>query len=225
MSSTTPGNVVPGPTHLADRLPHDPEAERAVLGAVLLDPGAMLHIIEKLRVDEFYLESHRIVYQSCLDLHEKGEAADLVTTRNHLTEQGRLEQVGGASYLSSLVDAGAISARTAKEATTAILAREKQATTGIGKGVALPHAKIKSVKQAIGTIGRSDTGIEFSALDSKPVYIVILLLSNPDNPDEHLQAMETIFKHVQRDIFRKFLRQSDTTEAIADLIVEADELT
>jgi replicative DNA helicase len=104
MSSTTPGNVVSGPTPLADRLPHDPEAERAVLGAVLLDPGAMLHIIEKLRVDEFYLESHRIAYQACLDLHEKGDAADLVTVRNHLSEQGRLEAVGGASYLSSLVD-------------------------------------------------------------------------------------------------------------------------
>jgi len=105
MSSTTPGNVVPGPAPLADRLPHDPEAERAVLGAVLLDPGAMLHIIEKLRAAEFYLESHRIVFQACLDLHEKGEAADLVTVRNNLTEQGRLEQVGGASYLASLVDA------------------------------------------------------------------------------------------------------------------------
>jgi len=105
MSITTPGNVVSGPGTVADRLPHDPEAERAVLGAVLLDPGAMLHIIEKLRVDHFYLESHRIVFQACLDLHEKGDAADLVTVRNHMTEQGRLEQVGGVSYLSSLVDA------------------------------------------------------------------------------------------------------------------------
>jgi replicative DNA helicase len=105
MSSTTPGNVVSGPGTIADRLPHDPEAERAVLGAVLLDPGAMLHIIEKLDVNHFYLESHRIVYQACLELHEKGDAADLLTVRNHLTEQGRLEQVGGVSYLSSLVDA------------------------------------------------------------------------------------------------------------------------
>ncbi|MCK4625973.1 MAG: PTS sugar transporter subunit IIA [Phycisphaerae bacterium] len=126
--------------------------------------------------------------------------------------------------MSLLVDTGAISARSVKEATKAVLAREKQATTGIGKGVALPHAKIKSIKQAVGAIGRSATGIEFGSLDSKPVYIVILLLSNPDNPDEHLQAMETIFKHVQRDIFRKFLRQSDTPEAIIDLIAEADEL-
>ena len=95
--STNPSNVTAGPTPLADRLPHDPEAERAVLGAVLLDPGAMLHIIEKLRVDEFYLESHRIVYQSCLDLHEKGEAADLVTSTMKWWLKMRLLPVGQPS--------------------------------------------------------------------------------------------------------------------------------
>ena len=94
-------SLSPGPT---DRLPHDPEAERAVLGAVLLDPGAMLHIIEKLRDDEFYLESHRIIFKACVDLYAKGESSDLVTVRNQLSEQGRLDQTGGASYLSSLVD-------------------------------------------------------------------------------------------------------------------------
>ncbi len=104
MGSVTPRSVLSGPGAAGDRLPHDPEAERAVLGAVLLDPGAMLHIIEKLRHDEFYLESHRLIYQGCLELHEKGDAADLVTVRNHLAEKGTLEQAGGASYLSSLVD-------------------------------------------------------------------------------------------------------------------------
>jgi len=102
--STTPGNVAPGPVSIADRLPHDPEAERAVLGAVLLDPGSLLHIIEKLRDEEFYLESHRLVYQACLELHGRGQAADLLTVSNYLREQGRLEQVGGATHLSSLVD-------------------------------------------------------------------------------------------------------------------------
>lgn len=102
--STTPGNVAPGPVSIADRLPHDPEAERAVLGAVLLDPGSLLHIIDKLRDEEFYLESHRLVYQACLELHERGQGADLLTVSNYLREQGRLEQVGGATHLSSLVD-------------------------------------------------------------------------------------------------------------------------
>ncbi len=126
--------------------------------------------------------------------------------------------------INGLAGVGAITKKTAVEAIKAVLARESQATTGIGKGVALPHAKLKGIKKPIATIGRSSAGIDYSALDSKPVYSVILLLSNPDNPDEHLQAMETIFKHVQREIFRKFLRQSETREAIVDLVQEADEL-
>lgn len=124
----------------------------------------------------------------------------------------------------ALADAGAIAKRSVKDALAAVLKRENQATTGIGRGVALPHAKLKGIKKVVGTIGRSTQGIDFNALDSKPVYVVILLLSNFDNPDEHLQAMETIFKHVQRDLFRKFLRQSETAQAIAELIEEADEL-
>ena len=131
-----------------------------------------------------------------------------------------IEQLIGA-----LAEAGAIPKKSVKEANQLVLARENQATTGIGKGIALPHAKIKSVKKVVGAIGRSSRGIDFSALDSKPVYSVILLLSSPDDPDEHLQAMETIFKHVQRDMFRKFLRQSETSQAIAELILEADELS
>jgi mannitol/fructose-specific phosphotransferase system IIA component (Ntr-type) len=124
----------------------------------------------------------------------------------------------------AMAEAGAISKQKVKEIIKAILAREAQATTGIGKGVALPHAKLKGIKKPIATIGCSSEGIDFASLDSKPVYSVILLLSSPDNPDEHLQAMETIFKHVQRDIFRKFLRQSETREAVVELIHEADEI-
>ena len=135
------------------------------------------------------------------------------------TREEAIEQL-----VTALAEAGAISKKSVKEANQQVLARENQATTGIGKGIALPHAKIKSVKKVVGAIGRSSRGIDFSALDSKPVYIVLLLLSNPENPDEHLQAMETIFKHVQRDMFRKFLRQSETREAIVDLIQEADEI-
>jgi mannitol/fructose-specific phosphotransferase system IIA component (Ntr-type) len=139
-----------------------------------------------------------------------------------LANKTRDEVIG--ELVESLAEAGAVSKQRVKDITKAILTREAQATTGIGKGVALPHAKLKGIKKPIATIGCSSEGINFASLDSKPVYSVILLLSSPDNPDEHLQAMETIFKHVQRDIFRKFLRQSESREAIIDLIKEADEV-
>ena len=88
----------------------------------------------------------------------------------------------------------------------------------------IPKGLLDDFKKPIAAIGRSSEGIDFASLDSKPVYSVILLLSSPLYPDEHLQAMETIFKHVQRDMFRKFLRQSETREAIVDLVQEADEI-
>ncbi len=125
----------------------------------------------------------------------------------------------------ALADAGAIQKKNVTAITKQILARESQATTGIGKGIALPHAKIKSIKKSVVAIGRSSDGLDFSSLDSKPVYSVILLLSSSINPDEHLQAMGTIFRNVQRDIFRKFLIQAETKQAIMDLVTEADEMS
>jgi len=87
------------------RLPQDAEAERATLGAILLDPGALLQVLEVLRDDEFYSESHRLVFQACQRLHERGQAADLLTVTNFMREEGLIERVGGVTYLSSLVDA------------------------------------------------------------------------------------------------------------------------
>jgi len=105
----------------------------------------------------------------------------------------------------------------------AIIKRENEASTGMGKGVAVPHVKHSAVKDVIATVGRSSGGIDFDSLDKQPVYSVILLISPADNPDKHLQAMESIFRHLQREKFRKFLRQSQTSEEIEDLFREADE--
>ena len=104
-----------------------------------------------------------------------------------------------------------------------MIKREKEASTGMGKGVAVPHVKHKAVKDVVAAIGLSSAGIDFSALDKQPVYSVILLVSPIENPDRHLQAMESVFTHLQREKFRKFLRQCRTSEQIKDLILEADE--
>jgi mannitol/fructose-specific phosphotransferase system IIA component (Ntr-type) len=105
----------------------------------------------------------------------------------------------------------------------AVILRENQGSTGFGKGVAVPHVKHPKVKQMSGTIGRSATGVDFAALDHQPVYSVVLLLSPENQPQQHLQAMNVIFTNLQKDTFRKFLRQSTTKEAIADLLDEADQ--
>ena len=103
--STNPSDMVRSGAPMVERLPYEPEAERAVLGAVLLDPNALLMVMDKVREEEFYIEAHRLIYSTCLALNELGQAADLLTVTNHLREQGQLERVGGPAYLSSMVDA------------------------------------------------------------------------------------------------------------------------
>jgi mannitol/fructose-specific phosphotransferase system IIA component (Ntr-type) len=128
-----------------------------------------------------------------------------------------------AELIASLDKAKRLGKGKCEEITKAVIKREKEASTGMGKGVAVPHVKHEAVKDVVAAVGQSGVGIDFSSLDKQLVYSVILLISPVDNPDRHLQAMESIFKHLQRDRFRKFLRQSQTAEEIEDLLREADE--
>jgi nitrogen PTS system EIIA component len=127
-----------------------------------------------------------------------------------------------AELVQSLADAGSVPRSKVDDLVNAVLARERVATTGMGKGVAMPHAKHPSIKKVTATIGRSQEGIDFNALDQGPVYSVVLLLSPPDAPEQHLQAMETIFRHLQRDNFRRFMRQANAMDEIVELVEEAD---
>jgi mannitol/fructose-specific phosphotransferase system IIA component (Ntr-type) len=138
-----------------------------------------------------------------------------------LISQGRDAVI--AELVESLAQAGCIEAAQKEEITQKIIEREKQGSTGIGKGIAVPHIKHPSAKNIIGTIGCSKEGVDFSSLDKAPVYSVLLLISPPNNPDRHLEAMESLFSHLQREMFRKFLRQAESKEEIVDLLKEADE--
>src|SRR5205814_1337784 len=124
--------------------------------------------------------------------------------------------------VTSLAKAGAMPESSVDEVVTALIKREQNGSTGFGKGVAVPHAKHAKVKQMAGTIGRSEAGIDFAALDHQPVYSIVLLLSPENQPQQHLQAMNAVFNNLQKDTIRRFLRQSATRQAIVDLLDEAD---
>lgn len=128
-----------------------------------------------------------------------------------------------AELVSALDKAGKLGKGNREDIIKAVIRREKEASTGLGRGVAIPHVKHPVVKDVVAAIGQSSAGIDFSALDKQPVYTVILLISPVDNPDKHLQAMENMFRHLQQEKFRKFLRQCQNAEQIEDLLREADE--
>lgn len=122
----------------------------------------------------------------------------------------------------ALVEAGAASAKIKDELIRLIIERENHGSTGFGKGVAVPHVKHEGIKKMAAAIGVSQQGVDFNALDKSAVYSVVLLLSPKDKPDEHLQAMENIFSNLQKDTFRRFLRQAGSRQDIQDLLEEAD---
>ena len=93
--------------------PHSLEAERAVLGSVLLDNAALNVILELIGKDDFFSESHRLILERMLLLSEKSRAIDLVTLSEELSKEGLLEKVGGAAYLSALTDGVPIGATAA----------------------------------------------------------------------------------------------------------------
>jgi len=125
--------------------------------------------------------------------------------------------------VTSLAAAGAMPAQAVDDVVAALIKREQNGSTGFGKGVAVPHVKHLAVTKMAGTVGRSAGGIDFAALDHQPVYTVVLLLSPENQPQQHLQAMNIIFTNLQKDMFRRFLRQSATREAICELLDEADQ--
>ncbi len=124
--------------------------------------------------------------------------------------------------IDAAVKARLVSADLRKDLIDAVLERERRGSTGFGKGVAVPHVKHPRIKKMAAAIGISDTGVDFNALDKQPVHSVFLLLSPSERPEEHLQAMEVIFKNLSRDTFRRFLRQSQTVEEVRTLLDDAD---
>jgi len=132
-------------------------------------------------------------------------------------KEGAIREMIGA-----LLDAGKISAGEVESIVKAIMKREELGSTGIGRGVAVPHTKHPSVQRLVGTVAVSGEGIDFNSLDGEKVQLFFLLISPPDRPGDHLRALENISRQLRDDTFCKFLKQANTEEDIRQLLDEAD---
>jgi len=86
-------------------IPHNVEAEQAVLGALLLDPEAIVQVIPILHTEDFYLEKHQWIFQAIYALHERREAIDFLTVVAELERRNQLAEAGGAAYITALINA------------------------------------------------------------------------------------------------------------------------
>jgi PTS system fructose-specific IIA component/PTS system nitrogen regulatory IIA component len=122
----------------------------------------------------------------------------------------------------ALVEAKRIDAGEFESIVKAILKREELGSTGIGRGVAVPHTKHASVDRLVGSVAVSPTGVDFASLDGESVHLFFLLISPPDRPGDHLRALENISRQLRDDTFCRFLKQAKTGEEVGQLLEEAD---
>lgn len=122
----------------------------------------------------------------------------------------------------ALKEAGKIPASEFEGIIKAILKREELGSTGIGRGVAVPHTKHPSVERLVGTVAVSPGGVDFNSLDGEKVHLFFLLISPPDRPGDHLRALENVSRQLRDDSFCKFLKQAKSAEDIVQLLDEAD---
>jgi PTS system fructose-specific IIA component/PTS system nitrogen regulatory IIA component len=122
----------------------------------------------------------------------------------------------------ALLDAGKIASGEYESIVKAILKREELGSTGIGRGVAVPHTKHPSVERLIGAVAVSAVGVDFNSLDGEKVHLFFLLISPPDRPGDHLRALESVSRQLRHDTFCKFLKQAKNADDVLQLLDEAD---
>lgn len=105
----------------------------------------------------------------------------------------------------------------------AVLEREAVLSTGIGHGIAIPHAKVAIVQELSLVCGSHPQGIDFDALDGAPVRLFFLLIGPESAAGQHVKALSRIARLVRREEVREALMRAETPEAFNQLLVEAEE--
>lgn len=106
---------------------------------------------------------------------------------------------------------------------TVLLEREKLGSTGIGEGVAIPHGKVPDIGELMISFGRSKHGVDFNALDGKPVHLFFLLVAPEDTTGKHLRVLAKLSRMLKSNGFKKSLMESRTVDDLYRTIVEKDD--
>jgi PTS system nitrogen regulatory IIA component len=109
-----------------------------------------------------------------------------------------------------------------EDLTAALAERERLGSTAIGDGIAIPHGKIRSVRQILGAFGRHPVGVDFESLDGRPTHLFFLLVAPEDSASLHLKALARVSRLFKNSAFRDHLLRARDAAEIFRLIVEED---
>lgn len=109
-----------------------------------------------------------------------------------------------------------------EKALEVLMDREKLGSTGVGYGVAIPHGKYNEIDSLIAAFGRSKKGIDFDAVDHKPVNIFFLFLTSENATNLHLKVLARSCRLLKRDTFRESLMQAEDAQEILKVIAREE---
>ena len=127
------------------------------------------------------------------------------------------------SLLQSLVEGDIMPAGLLEAALEAILDRESLGSTAIGRGIAVPHARLEQLEDILVAFGFSAKGVEFNSLDRQPVHQIFLVIAPKNHTEEYVSVMERITRLVQNADFRRFVAQTSTAEEVVELVEEMEQ--
>ncbi|MDW7709206.1 MAG: PTS sugar transporter subunit IIA [Deferrisomatales bacterium] len=148
-----------------------------------------------------------------LDFLDRGRIVPRLEARD---KQGVLSELSEV-----LVSEGIVGS--AGEAVHVLLERERLGSTGIGEGIAIPHGKLRELKDVVAVFGRSAGGVDFDSMDGAPVQLFFLLMAPENSASTHLKALARISRLLKDRGFREELLQADTREALFQIISREDE--
>jgi nitrogen PTS system EIIA component len=120
--------------------------------------------------------------------------------------------------VASLCRAGVLVESDQADIVRAILRREQLGTTGIGRNIAIPHSRHAAVTQLTGALAVSGPGIGFDSVDGEPVHVMILLISPPDRPGEHLRCLESVVSTLRDESLVAAIREAKTKDEILAIL-------
>ncbi|GAA0267432.1 PTS sugar transporter subunit IIA [Halobacterium noricense] len=117
------------------------------------------------------------------------------------------------------VDAGRVTDRNA--ALDALLAREEETTTGVGKGIGIPHTQTEAVDRPTVAFARSEEGIDFGAMDGSLAHLIFMILVPAGGEDEHLSILSSLSRSLMHDEVRDSLYEAESPEEVREVVTEA----
>jgi len=155
--------------------------------------------------------------------HEIVSLVELFPTNCIIYEMSSIDRDGVITELvEKLVESGSIKKSARKKLITDLIEREKQGSTGVGGGAAVPHTSVANIGEVLGIIGRSPVGADFNCVTGERVHVFFLVLYAPDMQAERRMALGRLIELSRSTNMIKFIKAAKSVKDITDLLKEMD---